>query len=57
MVTYKGCLCSREFDARVKRVGKRDYTETGKILQAKTERSMRDLKNAVSKKKGRSKVK
>ena len=57
MVTYKGCICTGEFDAAVKRVGKRDYSETGKILQAETERSMRDLKHAVSKKKGRSNVK
>ncbi|MCL4441686.1 MAG: hypothetical protein M1609_14175 [Firmicutes bacterium] len=57
MVTYKGCICTREFDAAVKRVGKRNYTETGQILQAETERSMRDLKHAVLKKKGRSNVK
>ncbi|WP_418790474.1 hypothetical protein [Phosphitispora sp. TUW77] len=57
MVAYKGCICTKEFDEAVKKVGQRDYTEIGKILRDETERGMRDLKYAVSKKKGRSNVK
>ncbi len=57
MVTYKSCICTREFDAAVKRVGQRDYTKIGRILHAETERSIRDLKQAISRKKDRSSAK
>lgn len=57
MVTYRGCICTREFDAAVKRVGEREYVKTGQILQTETERSIRRLNNAILKRKGRSNVK
>ncbi len=57
IVTYKGYICTGEFDEAIKKVGQRDYTEIGKVLRAATERSMRVLKYAVAKKKGRSNVK